>query len=59
MNLLEMVTCSSDDTVIHTFFTDTVYLGINEYRATRRQTDWPRKGLLKSHVTSLLLYPSV
>ena len=26
---------------------------------TRRQTDWPRKELLKSHLTSLLLYPLV
>jgi hypothetical protein len=26
-----------------------------EYRAMRRQTDWPRKGLSKSHLARLLL----
>ena len=29
--------------------------GSSEYRAMRRQTDWPRKGLSKSHLAKLLL----
>jgi hypothetical protein len=49
--------CSVSKAAIATLAKTTT--GIKEYRAMRKQTGWLRKGRLKSHQISLLLYLSV